>query len=153
MAKQKRIWAVLFALYCAAMACLLFGRKEAPAGIPYDEQILMRLNLIPFRTVRRQLNLLTGFDRPWLVRHSAVNLLGNVVLFIPLGIFLPKMWEKLRGFCRMLPAAAGAIMTVETMQVLTLLGRCDVDDLILNLTGAAVGYGLYKRIEEKRPGG
>ena len=146
MAKSNRIWYVLFAVYCGAMLYLLFGRTEAPDGIPYAQQLRMRLNLIPFRTLGLQLRLLTQSDRPWLIRHAAINLLGNVVLFIPLGIFLPKLWVQLQKLWKVLLAVAEIIALVEACQVLTLLGRCDVDDLILNLTGAAIGYGLYKWI-------
>ena len=137
---------MVFAVYCIAMVCLLFGREEAPAGIPYVQQVRLRLNLIPFRTLTHQLRLLTAADRPWLIRHAAVNLLGNILLFVPLGIFLPKLWTPLRRFRKTLLAVAGIIALVEIVQVLTLLGRCDIDDLILNLIGAAIGYRLYKRI-------
>ena len=146
MARRKRILWILFALYCAAMGYLLFGREEAPPGLPYAEQMRLRLNLTPLHTIRRQLHLLSDLERPWLIRHSAINLLGNVILFIPLGIFLPMLAEKLRKFRKTLLCAAGLITAVELAQVLTLLGRCDIDDLILNLLGAAVGYGLYKWI-------
>lgn len=149
MAGNKRIWAVLFAIYCIAMLYLLFGREEAPAGIPYTEQLRLRLNLIPFQTLQLQLGLLSEYDRPWLIRHAAVNLLGNIVLFIPLGIFLPKLWIPLRQFWKTLLAVAGIIALVEIVQVLTLLGRCDIDDLILNLMGAAIGYGLWTHIRKK----
>lgn len=150
MTKDKRIWYILFALYAVTMGYLLFGRTEAPEGIPYSDQLMMRLNLVPFRTLTHQLHLLTKLDRPWLVQHALVNLLGNVVLFVPLGIFLPKLWERLQGLWKVVFATAGIILVVEAVQVLTLLGRCDIDDLILNLAGAAIGYGLYKWIWNKR---
>lgn len=144
MVRNKRIWSILFALYCIAMLYLLFGRKEAPHGIPYVKQLMMRLNLIPFRTLRLQLRLLSDVDRPWLISHALTNLSGNIILFIPLGIFLPKLWPRLQKLWKVLLVTAGIIITVETMQILTLLGRCDIDDVILNCFGAAIGYGLYK---------
>lgn len=146
MAQSKRLWYILFAVYCITMAYLLFWRKEAPEGIPYADQLMMRLNLIPFRTLKLQLRLLFDFDRPRLIHHALVNLLGNVALFIPLGIFLPGLWGKLQRLWKVLLTVAGIIALVESIQVLTLLGRCDIDDLILNLAGAAVGYGLFKWI-------
>jgi len=151
MARDKKTWYLLFGIYCIAMACLLFGRAEAPDGIPYADQLRLRLNLVPFRTLHLQLKLLTEFDHPRLIRHSLINLLGNVVLFIPLGIFLPKLWKKLQTLRNVLLVTAGIILAVEITQVLTLLGRCDIDDLILNLIGAAIGYGIYKRILESLP--
>jgi len=152
MADRKRIWSVLFALYCIAMAYLLFGRAEAPDGIPYAEQLRLRLNLVPFRTLRLQLRLLCDGSHPRLIRHAAVNLLGNILLFIPLGIFLPKLTNRLRSLWTVLPATAGIIVLVETVQVLTLLGRCDIDDLLLNLLGSAIGYGIFHRTEKRLPG-
>jgi len=150
MANRKRIWYVLFAIYCIAMAYLLFGREEAAAGIPYANQLRLRMNLIPFRTLRHQWKLLFMADRPWLIRHSLINLWGNILLFLPLGIFLPKLWTQLNNFRKLLLTTAGIIVAVELTQVLTLLGRCDIDDLILNLIGAAMGYGIYKWTQKDR---
>lgn len=150
MKHQRNIW-LLFGMYCLLMLWLLFGREEAPSGLPYSQQLLMRLNLVPFRTLGRLLRLLTDIDRPWLIRFSVINLLGNVFLFIPLGIFLPKLWQKLDGFPKVLLATAGIIASVEVTQMLTLLGRCDIDDLILNVTGAAIGYWFYKQTSNRLP--
>lgn len=146
MERSKRRCYALFALYCIAMGYLLFGREEAPAGIPYTQQLMMRLNPVPFRTLCLQIRLLFEFDRPWLIHHSIINLVGNIGLFVPLGIFLPKLWGCLYSFWRVLAATAGIMAVVEIAQMLTLLGRCDIDDLILNLIGSAIGYGLYKWI-------
>ena len=55
---------------------------------------------------------------------------------------------------RVLSPAAGSLETlltvilvisaVEAAQTLLLVGTCDIDDLILNTAGAAIGYGLYR---------
>lgn len=144
--RSNKMLYILFAVYCAAMLYLLFGREEAAAGLPYPQQLMMRLNLRPFHTIGRQMELLFDFDRPWLIRHAFVNLIGNVALFVPLGIFLPTLCQRLRALWRVLLAVTLIIGLVELTQVLTLLGRCDIDDLILNTLGAALGYGMYKGI-------
>ena len=141
---QKR-WALLFGLYCALMLYLLFARAEASGDLSHWEQMRLRINPVPFRTIRRQFLRLFRLDQPWLVRHSAVNLAGNLVLFLPLGIFLPKLFPALDRLWKVLCVTALVITAVELTQVLTLLGRCDIDDVILNTLGAAAGYGLYKR--------
>ena len=41
-------------------------------------------------------------------------------------------------------AGAGIIVLVELTQMLTLLGTCDVDDLILNVLGIWLGERLYR---------
>jgi len=72
------------------------------------------------------------------------NLVGNVVLFIPLGIFIPVVFPKTDTFCRTMLWAAAVMLCVEIVQLVSLLGSLDVDDLILNLVGAAIGYGIYR---------
>ena len=73
-----------------------------------------------------------------------MNLGGNVVLFVPLGLFLPVLWQKLDRFLPFFAFVTALITAVELIQLFTLLGSCDVDDLILNLLGATVGFLLRK---------
>ena len=133
-----------FCLYCAVMLFLLFARSEPADAFPYWEQVRSWTSLTPLRTIRRQVRWLLHSKKVYFFRHAVVNLAGNVVLFLPLGIFLPCLLPKLNRFWKVMLAAAGIIVTVEIAQVLTLLGRCDIDDLILNLAGTAIGYGIYK---------
>lgn len=147
--KQKKILVGMFCLYCLVMLWLLFGR-EISTGRPYMENIAGRVSLKPFHTILRQLKRCFDPGRPWLMRHSWINLTGNVFLFLPLGVFLPLLWEKLDGFWRVVPVTALVMTLVEIAQVLTLLGRGDVDDVILNVAGAALGYGFYKLLGKKK---
>lgn len=139
--KHNRFQAVLFAAYCALMLWLLLARPGYTEGIPYGQQL--KLNLLPFETILRYIRLL-GHEDPILARHAMINLAGNVVLFIPLGYYLPALREKSRRLWKTLLLTAALITLVELTQLVTLVGSCDVDDLILNLLGAAMGYGLYR---------
>lgn len=141
---RDRIVFLIFCLYCAAMACLLFVRSEPADEFPYWEQVRSWTSLVPFHTIGKQFGWLFDSGKFWLFRHALVNLGGNTVLFLPLGIFLPRLFPKLDRFWKVLLTAAGIIAAIEITQVLTLLGRCDIDDLILNLTGTTAGYGVYK---------
>ena len=144
--KQNRIWPVLFGLYCALMLWLLFDRPGSVPGISYWEQVKSNLNLVPFRTLRLFTELLSD-HRPHLVQAAVVNLFGNVLMFVPLGFLLPLTFRKLTGLWKFLLATASLITAVELLQLFTLVGSCDIDDLILNLIGAALGYGLYRIYE------
>lgn len=144
--ERKRLGAALFGLYCAVMLWLLFDRPGASEGVPYWEQVAANLNLVPFRTLRLFGSLLTD-HRSHLVQAAVINLFGNVVMFIPLGLLLPTVWEKLRSLGKVLLTTAVIITTVEIVQLLTLVGSCDIDDLILNLIGSALGYGVYRFLE------
>lgn len=144
-ANRRKLYIGLFAVYAALMLWLLFGRRGYVEGTPYLQQ--MKANLIPFRTLKLFFRLLSH-HRPRLVRSAAVNLAGNVILFIPLGWFLPVVFSKLHKAWKTLLCAALIITAVELTQLLTLVGACDVDDLILNLIGAALGYCLYRSTQK-----
>ena len=135
---------LLFSLYCAVMLWLLFDRVGGIEGVAYWDQIRANLNLRPFRTIRLFLSVLT---RPAYGTAAFTNLGGNVILFIPLGFFLPRIFPRLQRLWRTGLATALIITAVELGQLFTLLGSCDIDDLILNVTGATMGYGFHKLIK------
>ena len=154
MKKQKintaPLWRFLFLVYCAAMLWLLFGRSNGwTEGLPYQTQLQQNTNLIPFYTIRNYLYVLQHTGNQKLFIHSFINLGGNVLLFIPAGWLLPKLWPRQRNFLRFFATCFGAIFLVEILQLFSLLGRFDVDDLILNLLGMVLGF-LFQRIFAKR---
>ena len=73
------------------------------------------------------------------------NLLGNVVILVPLGVLMPVMFRPMRRFWTFLPLAALVSCGVEYIQWVTATGAADVDDSILNFIGAALGY-LFTRL-------
>ena len=144
MTVDNRKWnTALFMAYCALMLWLLFDRPGFVAGIPYWEQVQSHLNLIPFRTLKLFTGLLDSVH-PEYVRAAVINLGGNILMFIPLGFFLPRVFPKITSLPLVLLVTAILITAVEIIQMLTLVGSCDIDDLILNVIGSAVGFGIHK---------
>ena len=132
---------VLFGAYCALMLYLLFFQRRAPLfDGSYAETLLSNLNLKPGFEIARFLRV---WNDPAYHRAAIINLLGNIGMFIPLGFCLPWVHARLRRWWKTLLAAACIIICVELVQLVTLLGHCDVDDLILNLIGAAIGYAIW----------
>ena len=148
---QKSVLAWSFGAYALLMLWLLFGQRAGYLAIPgaYGTKLFQNCNLIPFATVAEFLRLLKYAQNPYLVRHALINLAGNVVMFVPLGFFLPCLWKKLRSFLRYLACQLAIVAGVELVQWFTLLGSLDVDDLILNTIGAASGFGLYRFAERR----
>jgi len=142
---RRNLHIALFAAYCALMFWLLFGRSGYVDGIPYLQQL--KANLIPFRTLRLFFRLLTH-HRAELVQAAVINLAGNVIMFIPLGLFLPLVFPKLRNVWKTLLCVTLIIAAVELAQLFTLVGSCDIDDLILNLAGSCLGYGIYQLLKK-----
>lgn len=66
----------------------------------------------------------------------------NILLFIPLGILLPIMNERNKRFKALIIWAIGFSVMIELSQILNHRAT-DIDDLLLNILGAAIGYGVY----------
>ncbi|MDQ9814963.1 VanZ family protein, partial [Acinetobacter pittii] len=73
----------------------------------------------------------------------AANLLGNVVGFIPLGFIPPVVSSNARGFFFITFLGFSLSLCVETAQLITKLGCFDVDDLVMNTLGTAIGYFVF----------
>lgn len=77
-------------------------------------------------------------------------LLGNAVMFLPLGFFPALLWRQPRWW-RSVLAAGGASLFIELVQIF--VGRSsDINDLILNTLGGLAGYGLYRLLARLAPG-
>lgn len=148
MERKKRL--CLFALCCGVMAAALFGRRLPDWDGDYWQLLHQNRNLIPLDTLKRYVRLLNGNYSLALRRHAAANLAGNLVLFVPLGYFPPLLWRSFRPLWRCLLKSTLMITAIELLQLVTLLGSCDVDDLLLNLLGVTLGYALSK-LQEPEP--
>ena len=71
------------------------------------------------------------------------NLFGNIVWFIPMGIFIPTLGKKNRGFGRVVLIGALVSLSIEALQFVLRTGVSDIDDVISNTIGTAIGFLLY----------
>ncbi len=127
--KQMKKWLwVLFLYYIWMLLNLLFF--DAAFG---REQIHYGINLKPFYTIR---NYLRAYHRGYIPEIAMINVLGNLAAFAPMGFFLPSLCRLMGNLFVYFPTMFAMISAVEVSQVLTSCGSGDVDDLILNLTGA-----------------
>ncbi|MFE6287150.1 VanZ family protein [Streptomyces sp. NPDC057877] len=142
--RKRRLLAVLARL--AAMACafvfmvafaVVLARvtlQPSPAS-----EALTHSNLHPGRSVRAYL------DQPEL-RDAVRQIGGNVLLGIPFGVLVPVLAPRARGVLRVLALTALVMLLVELAQGAMVTGRAfDIDDVILNSTGALLGYLLLGR--------
>lgn len=67
------------------------------------------------------------------------NVIGNIALFIPLGILLPLLIEKKQTFRWLLLFAVLFSLVIEVCQFLFAARIFDVDDIMLNVVGAMTG--------------
>ncbi len=115
-------------------------------GIVYraENEIIRNYNLIPFKTIFQFIfgssDIYSG--KAWIL-NRIVNMIGNIILFFPVGLFLPLVNERFKSFKKTCLFGITVIFLVEIIQYLT--GRsADIDDLILNMTGLIAGYFSLK---------
>ena len=106
----------------------------------FEMYVQNSLNLVPFKTV------LQYFYRGT-ISQFVVNIIGNLVCLMPLGILLPLNFEKQRKTGIFLMTCVLIVSAVEILQFATLSGSCDIDDLILNVGGAFLIYLFTKNKE------
>ena len=148
--KQPREWALgAFVLFTAGLLALaLEGEYGTPGQMALRAVERIRsgegVNLIPFRTV---LSFVKHFDADLF----GVNVVGNMVMFVPWGFGLVLLWKRNRRPGAVLALSLGLTLFIETCQLF--IGRSvDVDDLILNFAGSCMGAGLYFLLKRKWPG-
>ncbi len=74
---------------------------------------------------------------------AARNLLGNTLIFSPLGFILPLLSDRFSKFKNILFISVIFSLSIEISQLIFYLGACDVDDLILNVVGSLLGFSLF----------
>jgi glycopeptide antibiotics resistance protein len=128
--------AILLTAYTALVAYWMligFGRVE---------QAAYHYNLKPLYTITQYLHI-----RHSHTRLSAINLLGNVAVFVPFGIMIPLAFPHRRTFWGRFGQMLGIFLLgdllLESIQLVTKRGSFDVDDFLLNTVGALIGFVGY----------
>ena len=141
----------IFILYCAVMLWLLFFRSAGWVnGMNYQEQLQHNINLTPLYTIQSYWKVVFNRTNDSVLVHCIINLFGNVIVFIPAGYLLPKLWRKQRNYSRFFATCFGIMFFIEALQLFTLLGSFDVDDLILNLAGRTIGFIGFHLFAKKK---
>ena len=78
-----------------------------------------------------------------------INVIGNIAMFIPVGIVWPVCFKKLNNFGKTVLAGAAYSFLIEMSQLLFYDRGTDIDDLILNTTGVVIGALIYFLIHNK----
>lgn len=98
-----------------------------------------RYNLVPFKEIGRFVHYYDhlGFTAVFL------NLAGNIIAFMPFGFCLPMLAGEKTKFFKVTLFSFALSLSIELVQLITRVGSCDVDDLMLNTLGGVLGYGCY----------
>ncbi len=160
-------WIVARLVICSKSGSATFANELKLFGFFAYIMLLVRGVYFPFRSPDgRLVRMVVDFEQilPFNINYSAftflrerypgwwINVFGNIAVFIPMGILMPFYFKKLNSFWKTLLAGFGVSLFIEISQ-LALYDRCsDVDDLILNTTGAALGaviYFIVRKVKQK----
>ena len=124
--KQTPLHIVSVSIYCYYLIGVL-----TMTGIGKLKSFEPRIVLIPF------LDMISG----------PVDTMLNVVLFVPLGFFLPLLWKKWEHIGSV--ALTGFLFSL-SIEIVQMFGRgaTDINDLITNTVGACLGYWIYKLLSK-----
>jgi glycopeptide antibiotics resistance protein len=75
---------------------------------------------------------------------GSTQVIGNLVMLLPLGIYIPLLFPNLSGFFRVFIICLVVSISIELMQLITSVRSTDIDDVILNTSGSVVGYLIYR---------
>ena len=101
-------------------------------------------NLIPFKSIYELLSSSLG------LKFGLYNIIGNFLMLSPLALLLPlinKKFNKLKNFLLLI---VPLIIMVEILQYFSQYGSLDIDDFILNITGAIFFYFIFNRTKIKK---
>ena len=120
---HNEIFNLLFIIYVLLLFELLTGTENS-----YGSGI----NNIPFKEIMRY-----EFGSKMFI----YNVLGNILIFVPFGYFISRYVKPKK----ILPIIVDALITSVTVETVQLkIGRSfDIDDIILNILGAIIGYFVY----------
>jgi glycopeptide antibiotics resistance protein len=76
-------------------------------------------------------------------RLLSYEVVGNFIMLLPLGIYLPLLYPKIRSFFSVTFVAMLVSVSIELMQLATNVRITDIDDVILNTAGASLGFIVY----------
>ncbi|PMC37409.1 VanZ family protein [Bacillus sp. UMB0899] len=135
---KKSILYICFLSYLSLLLYLLFFsayRQSVEGEIAY--------NLIPFKTIEAYFLSFDGFT-------LTDPFIGNILAFLPLGVFLPWLFRRMDSFRRVVLGSFLLSMSVEVLQLLFRVGAFDVDDLLLNTLGGGFGFCLFWVVKKSR---
>lgn len=148
--KSARAWAEAgFTAFMAGLLALaLQGQYQTPAAMARSAAGRIEsgegINLAPFRTIA---GLILRFSPDVFL----VNIVGNIVMFMPWGFGLALLWKGKQKVLSVALHSLALPVFIETCQLF--IGRSvDVDDVILNFTGSCLGAALYFAVRKLVPG-
>lgn len=142
---KKEITWILFILYIIFLLSTIVYTKLTTGAI-YPE-LNIKSNLVPFTSIIETITLLLTKTQGFY--YILDYLILDIILFIPLGLFLPILFPKTKKIKNFILICLTISIIKELFQLLLNVGMFNIDDIILNLSGAIISYTIFKNLLSK----
>ncbi|MGG6447379.1 VanZ family protein [Pseudobacillus badius] len=122
----------------------LAGHIDSPSTIFNEEVFSLNTNFIPFENIYMCLSGQDKFNLDIIVH----NTIGNVLLFIPIGVLFSLLLSKKKDNFRAFLFFLAFSLVIEVLQYVLRVGQFDIDDILLNTIGGVVGYFMGQLIKQ-----
>lgn len=141
---QKISWLIFILYLIAILYYTIFAESMGRANTdPTDDP---RFNLILFNEINRFI----VYREQLGMKAFMLNVVGNCVAFIPGGFLLPVISRRCRSFISCTLVGFVISFFIECTQLIFRVGSFDVDDLMLNTLGIAIGFIMNAAIKKFR---
>lgn len=154
------IWCLIRAMYAIKNKRISFKREAQLFLVYVCIVVVVRFTFFPFSKVNGAIQplvfdsakifpprtnlipLINLFDYPT-AKEAALNVIGNTLMFVPLGIVWPAVFKELNSHNKVVLSGFATSLIIEILQLPFYSRVSDVDDLILNSLGFIIGYLIY----------
>lgn len=145
--KNSKVVFSIFIIYLLVLFKIVVFKYESLISVISGDirNTFRSANLIPFKTIADFFRI--GINENNLL-WAVSNILGNILIFMPLGYLLPMVFRKFRSLKNTMLVVICLSMFFEITQYFAYLGSLDIDDLILNTLGGLSGYLVYIGIKK-----
>ncbi|PUB10586.1 VanZ family protein [Paenisporosarcina sp. OV554] len=125
----------------------IIGLTIFPLEIAFGPEYDSPNNFVPFASINELLN-------HFYYMVPLRNILGNIILFTPLGFILVLKFKRLNNMMSVVLVGLLSSTSIEFIQLLLPNRAFDIDDIILNTLGTMIGFLILKatKIEKKLTG-
>lgn len=152
----RLLWVFLFA--CIIYTLLhIFSNKRSKTDIVFRAMLSMACSFVFVMTMfKRELGEYATTLKPFWSYHTAyvlnntelwLQIIMNIAMYIPIGCSLPGYFQGMRQWWKTTSVVLACSVVIEVIQYLFSIGYPDVDDVLNNIIGTLIGFGLYKIIE------
>ena len=133
--KLREVFINLFFIYFLILVNLTIFKY---GYLTLDFDIRFYINYIPFvETVKMFTNEFSD------IHIALYNVIGNILLFIPLGFCIPLFFNKKNKLSKVILYGFIASLTIEVLQIFTPFNTTDIDDIIFNTFGSILGFIIF----------